>query len=102
MLSGQTTVLLFILLLSFSNVALGLQQEACSTIYKQQHVTILGKSIEVELFSPPGVGRYPAVLMIHGQAGLFSHPQNGHPALDNFGEHSLACHGFIAILPTLF
>jgi len=63
---------------------------------------ILGKLIEVEFFSPSRVGRYPAVLMIHGQAGLFSHPQNGRPALDNFGEHSLACHGFIAILPHYF
>jgi carboxymethylenebutenolidase len=94
--------LLFVSFFLFSIAALGLPQTTCSSTYRQKHITILGKLIEVELFSPPGPGRHPVVLMIHGQAGLFSHPQNGEPTPDNFGEHFLPCYGIVAVLVHYF
>jgi carboxymethylenebutenolidase len=93
---------LFLVLLVSSMARAAMLPITCNTTYRQEQIRISGQPVELEVFAPPEQKRYAAVLMIHGSAGLFSHPQGQPSARDNFGEHTLACNGFVAILVHYF
>jgi dienelactone hydrolase len=76
--------------------------KGCDSEYQNRYALILGKPMQFEIFSPKSEGRYPAVIMIHGSAGLYHHSGTQIPTDDNFGEHQLACNGIIAILVHYF
>lgn len=61
-----------------------------------------GKPIRVEKYEPITVGKYPIIILIHGSGGLFTRVNDDFPEKENFGERSIACHGYITLVVHYF
>lgn len=62
-----------------------------------------GAHIGIERYGPPNRSDLPAVIFVHGSAGVLSRPPGSEvPARDNFGEQQMACAGFVVFVPHYF
>jgi dienelactone hydrolase len=74
-------------------------QSQCSFDYRILNLSYHGHTIPVEIYQPSGNAPHPAILMIHGSAGVFTREKQTIPDQDNFGELTFAKNCYTVILP---
>lgn len=80
----------------------GDSKDLCKFHIQRRVLLVEDHPTTVDLFVPDGAGPFPLVFMIHGSAGVFSNTGNPESYRDNFGEHTIAQHCFLVVLPHYF